>query len=82
MASAFIRKGSPFYCFKIKAADGSWQQKTSRIRIDAPDGERKVKMELLKLESECGVTAKGNAGSKGYAQPRPDGAEASGSALL
>lgn len=41
-----------------------------------------MEVELLKLESERGITAKGDAGSKGYAQPRTDGADASGSALL
>lgn len=52
MASSFVRKGSPFYCLKVKRPDGTWRQQVSRIRIDDPDGERKVKMAVLNLQME------------------------------
>lgn len=48
MASSFTRSDSPYFWLRLKAADGSWTKVNSQIRIDDPDGARKLKMRLAK----------------------------------
>jgi integrase len=43
MASHYVRKNSPFYWIKYQRPDGTWGDKTTKIRADIPGALRKVK---------------------------------------
>ncbi len=42
MASYYIRKDSPFYWIRVRRPDGSWGQKSSRLRHDEKGVLRKL----------------------------------------
>src|ERR1700751_5033266 len=45
MASYYVRKGSPYYWLRYQLPDGTWGDKSSKIRTDGAGALRKIKQQ-------------------------------------
>jgi integrase len=49
MASYYVRKGSPYYWLRYQHPDGTWGDRSSKIRTDGPGAVRKIKQRTAEL---------------------------------